>query len=479
MDFQNTNEPTNLPAVVEEPKDKEPEDKNNKKKGRYKQLINILFVLVVTAVALIITLWGDNFTKIVDLLKTCSWGFVFIALGFMLGAICVKALIYVCFARLYLKKYYFHQALAVEQIGDFYSAVTPGATGGQIMESFTFRKQGIPVSSAVSIMAMTSIMYQVALILYGTLAFIIKYDFINAIGSIDFQIAEIKFSIPILVFTIIGYVFNVSLIGVILLMSYSHHFHNFIMGPCIGLLHKIKLVKKPDETRENLRVSVENFKIELRRLLTNIPFTILVLVLYLGFFTLKFGIPYFCGLALGNASPKANFMDAVFLGNYHYMVTALIPLPGSAGISEYFFVKLFSSYNSDINSAGFFAVIDQATNSIDVAQSEILTRGALLLWRTVTFTFPLIIAGFVTAFYKHTPKDDEEMPTGADRKTFLSLQKATYAQRAAELRQLEITSSLSRKAVLDKLRQVNKKEKEEKHVDTKMEDINTDDEDDL
>ena len=76
-------------------------------------------------------------------------------------------------------------------------------------------------------------------------------------------------------------------------MSYSHRIHNFIMHYGVGFLAKIKILKHPDQTRESLRIQVENFKIELRRLLSNIPITITILVLFFfGLFsgTLDFAI---------------------------------------------------------------------------------------------------------------------------------------------------------------------------------------------
>ena len=72
----------------------------------------------------------------------------------------------------------------------------------------------------------------------------------------------------------------------------------FILHYCIGFLGKIHLLKKPDKTRENLRIQVENFKIELRRLLGNIPVTVLIFTLVFVILCLRFSVPYFAGLAL-------------------------------------------------------------------------------------------------------------------------------------------------------------------------------------
>ena len=148
---------------------------------------------------------------------------------------------------------------------------------------------------------------------------------------------------------------NVGVILLVLLMAYWHGFHNFVMGPVISLLSKIKILRNPDKTRENLRVHVENFKIEFRRLWTNIPFFILVFFLFALYMTLKFSIPYFCGLALHNEHTSIKyFWDSIFLGNYHQMITGILPLPGSAGVSEFFFTKLF--FNENNPEEGFYFI---------------------------------------------------------------------------------------------------------------------------
>ena len=66
------------------------------------------------------------------------------------------------------------------------------------------------------------------------------------------------------------------------------------------------------------------------------------------------------------------------------MATCVIPIPGSAGVSELVFYNLF--YKS-----GFYS-------------SEDISRAALLLWRTLMFIIPLIIALVYTLIYRPRKK---------------------------------------------------------------------------
>ena len=432
--------------------------KKKSKKSVVKYILNISFVLIVTALAIVLTTWGKVGIIWNNLVKSdVKW--LLAILGVMTGTIIIRSFILFCFARLYTRKYHFHQALAVDQVGVFYNAVTPGASGGQIMQAYTYKKQGLHISSAVSALAMYSIVFQLVLIIYGLLAFIMKFDLIMSIPALTIALDQVKIEIPALLLTILGFILNLSVILMVLLMSYWHGFHNFVMGPVIALLHKIKIVKDSNKTRENLRIQVENFKIEFRRLWTNIPFFILVSICFALYMTLKYSVPYFCGLALGSEHQGINyFWDSVFLGNYHQMITGLIPLPGSAGVSEYFFTKLF--YNEAKPEEGFF-FIQELTAGEKVPYTSAtynMTVSALLLWRSITFIIPIVAAGLTTAFYRASPKEElmgrDDIP---NRHTFVALQNETYVMRKEEVEALIATQTLSRQAVLAKLRGKNKK----------------------
>ena len=452
--------------------------KKKSKKSAIKYALNISLVLIVTTVSIILTTW-NKWDSILENLAKADVKWLFAILGVMLGTIMVRSFILFCFARLYTRDYHLHQAIAVDQVGQFYNAVTPGASGGQIMQAYTYKKQGLHISSAVSALAMYSICFQIVLIIYGLLAFIIKFDLIMQMENISIRFNDqFTLVIPTLLLTIIGFLLNVSVILIVLLMGYWHGFHNFIMGPVIGLGAKLKILKNPDKTRENLRIQVENFKIEFRRLWTNIPFFILVIVSFAIYMTLKYSIPYFCGLALGNEHKSFQyFWDSVFLGNYHQMITGIIPIPGAAGVSEYVFTMLFVNKNNP--SDGFYFVGEWSPSGGYFPKSEALAVSCLLLWRSITFIIPIFVAGLTTAFYRASPKEEarqrEDLP---NRETFVALQNETYVMRKEEVEALVHTQTLNRQAIIEKMtkgRKSNTKSKKNSKVKPLPKNVKDDD----
>ena len=460
-----------LEKKVQEKEEQIEQGKPKSKKSAIKYALNISLVLIATGLAIFFAI-KDDANEIWKTLKTADYRFLLVVVGMMVGCILIRSFILFIFAHLFTKKYHFHQAIAVDQIGQFYNAITPGASGGQIMQAYTYKKQGVQVSSAVSILAMYSIVYQIMLIIFGTLSFIIKYDFITALGSIptNIKINEVAINLPIWPLTIVGFLLNLGVVAIVFLMGYWHGFHNFIMGPVITFLSKIKIIKNPDKQRENLRIQVENFKIEFRRLSTNVPFLLLVVISFSAYMIVKFSIPFFVGKALGNQSPVPDvkaFWDCIFLSNYHQMITGLIPIPGSAGVSEFVFYNLFT--NSMDWKSGFFCVFDEL-NEVDPDATKTLARSALLVWRSSTFVIPILIGGFVAAFYRSSPKNEIHAEDIPNRQTFYSLQKETYIERAEEVNSLVETSRLSREAILEKLNP--KKAAEKKNAPKKKKDKN-------
>ncbi|MBQ9457790.1 MAG: flippase-like domain-containing protein [Bacilli bacterium] len=400
--------------------------------GKLKYVLYILIVLVATGISLYLSLY-QTFDQVVDALSRCDYRFLFVIVGIVALSYCVDALIILVFCRLYTRRYKFHQGLATSLVGQFYSSVTPGASGGQVMQVYTMKSQGVQVSNAASIAVMWSIIYQVTLILIDIVALIIDWNQVMGIDPFPIATSGDPILIPITPLVIFGFGLNLFVIFMLFAMSYSHKFHNFILHYVIGFFGKIRLIKNPDKTRENLRVQVENFKLELRRLMSNVPVLILEVVLFFIMIMLRSSIPYFAGLALHAWGEGAQFdfgkmMDSAFMSNFHQMVTGLIPVPGAAGVSEFFYNQLFKNYFD--------------SNLAIVSASQII-------WRTATFHLPLLVAGMVAALYRSRGQAADIR--FANRKTFVTLQLETYDERRRSSDTMYETRQFSRKEIQKRL----------------------------
>lgn len=431
----------------------EQEETPKKKNENYKYVIYLLLILTITG----LVLWYNLTSKTTDasgnpiyvyqtiggVFANMNWGYFSLFIGFIVISYLISSFIIFMFARLYTKHYKYHQAVANNCVGAFYSAITPGASGGQFAQVYTFKKQGIPVSNSASIFVMYFIISQSVLIIFGLISLITRFNLVIEVDSIPITLGEFSFNLPIWIFILFGFVLNLLVIFLLLFASYSKRFLHFVSVTLINWLYKIHLIKNPTEKTKNIKIQVENYRIELRRLQSNLPFTFLLVLLCAINLIISQLAPFFSGLAL-NAFDSSAFelfpkmYDCIVSLNFHQMITGLIPLPGSAGVSEIVFSILFGP------SSNFFA-------------NEFYSKGGLnivlLVWRFGTFYIPFIINGIVAATYKSRglPYKERIIPVG-NRKTMLTIQLETYVERKVSSDTIYETKALERKELLNKMR---------------------------
>ena len=66
--------------------------------------------------------------------------------------------------------------MANDCIGNFYNCITPSASGGQLMQAYTYKKQGISISNGTSCLVMNFIVYQLVMIVLASVAVFAKAD---------------------------------------------------------------------------------------------------------------------------------------------------------------------------------------------------------------------------------------------------------------------------------------------------------------
>lgn len=460
---------------VEEDKIRKTKKKGNKNGGsvsksdNYKYFIYLFVILGITVFVLWFNLASKTgnvdengnpiyvYQTIGTVFSKVNLWFLALFLGFIFLYYILNSLSLFLYARLYTRRYKFHQAYANNSIGSFYSAITPGASGGQFAQIITFKKQGIPVSNGASIFVMSFIVYQGCLIFLGLISLIFKFNLLVSLNMIPIAIGDLTFSLPIWIFILFGFAINLIVIFLLLFMSYSKKIAHFISVTLVNFLAKIKIVKDPQGKSKEIRIQVENYRIELRRLQSNIPFFLISIFINLLILIVNQLAPFFSGLAL-NAFDMANtnwgmkIFDCITFMNFHQMTTSLIPLPGSAGVSEIVFGALLgpSSY--------FYSQEFYAQGGLNIL---------MLVWRFGTFYIPFIINGIIAATYKSRgiPVQDRIIPV-ANKHTMLTIQLETYQERKVSSDTIYETKMLERKELLDKIMMKEKRKKKTAAINT-------------
>ncbi len=444
----------------EERKETKPKKEKSKLGNKIRLVICITIAVVFTVVSLVLSLLSAGGGDVAEgakifwnALKTAQWQWLLGLVGMVVLSVLLDALVIFIFARLYTRQYNYGQAIANSMVGIFYSALTPGASGGQVMQSYIMKRQGIKISNAASIFVMYFILYQINLLIFDIASIIVEWGRISEYASFSFTVGNVKMTLLPLI--IIGFAFNFIILGGLFLLSYSHRFHNWFMNLIVKVGHKLKIVKNPDGLRESLHIQVENFKIELKRLQTNIPVAILISAILQLILFVKFSFPYFAASAFqatGEFNSKT-FFDTCFLSAFHQMVTGLFPVPGAAGVSELFYGLVYQSVIGPTIGASGEIIRDQAAN---LASTQIL-------WRAITYHFLVVLTGAVSIGCQVRPSKEY---ANASYKNFITVQHETYEIRKMEAEQAYETKQISRQILKDKIKNgVSRKKKKKEDGD--------------
>lgn len=407
-----------------------------KKKGKNKTtryLLNLVLILVLTVGYSTFTLW-NTFGEVLAALQSpqANYNYAIIIVLLLIGFYFFDGVILFFFARLYTRTYKLHRGIANAFIGQFYANVTPSGSGRQFAQVVTYNKQGVNVSAGASIVVMYYILYQIVLIIFGLIS--VLFNIRMFIESPPLNLLGLN--VPLWLFAVAGLFISGSIIFFMLVVSLSRKLHAFFIEKGINLLAKIKLIRNPEQRKKKLIISTENFRIELRRLSSNIPATIAILVLFIFKFICLYSTSYVVGVMLDPtlATPSIYFASLTRT-SFLQMVIGIVPIPGGAGVTEYLYEVMFLPiFNNEIG----------------------LTRAIQIIWRFATFYSGLIVGGFVSALYRSSMEDLIDPSTGKV-KTFTDLQVETFAERKISSDTAYETSKLSLREIKARLAKDTKK----------------------
>ena len=246
----------------------------------------------------------------------------------------------------------------VSVAGQYYSNITPGASGGQPMQIYYLHQRGVPMGIGTSALVMRYFCFQFMLEVFGTVLWIAYGPFVAE---------QVGGSMWILV---IGYLYNTVTVTGVLVLSLCRPVVRAMARLIIRLGTRLKLIKDPEKTAASLNKTVDTLHGSMQLLLRH-PMELLVQLLLGGLQLLSLMCVIVCvykGLGLSGATPG----QLITMNVMEYLSAAYTPLPGASGAQE----GVFSLYFGQLFPGG--------------------TRLAgLLLWRFFTYYISLLIGAVV------------------------------------------------------------------------------------
>ena len=263
--------------------------------------------------------------------------------------------------------YSFINSFKASMVGQFFSAVTPGASGGQPMQVYTMTKQGVDIGRSTSALVQKFLVYQTTLTVYSGLSILFKMDL--------FRGEPIHVMRGLAIF---GFLSQAFVIFVLLLFSFKKTLTHGIITFIFTWLGKTRLIKNPEESIRNVETQLVYFHESNHNLYKDQYLVFETYVFTVMQITSMFIVPYCIYRAFNLRG--ASVFDMIAAQSFVTMVSSFMPLPGGSGAAEGSFYVFFGLFFT-----------------------ESTIKGAVLLWRIITYFLTILIS----APFSRLAKDGE------------------------------------------------------------------------
>ena len=340
-------------------------------KARTRKLLTAGFILLTLAAVLYIGFRNNDFSASMRAMLSIPKKYVLLSVLCTFGGIMMQCLSLNSALRCLGYDVHFGLLYGISVLGEFYSYITPGASGGQPMQVYQLHKYRVHVGDATAALTIHFHCFQLSLMAFDVALFAVYRAFI---------IQQIGVNLP---FLIIGFIFNIILIGNSLMIAFYQRPIRWALKKLTGLMRRFRF-GKPDALEAMLSGVADGFYAGMRRLAASkaeiarqFAFGAIRLILLMS-------VMYFVYHGLGQSS--ASYGKIVTMGCMQYTSAAYTPLPGASGAQEGVFSLYFSTLLPD----------------------ELLFSG-LMVWRFITYYLVLIVGFFVTTALGMTRKSIDEV----------------------------------------------------------------------
>ena len=219
-------------------------------------------------------------------------------------------------------------AFYVGVMGQYYSSITPGASGGQPMQVYYLKKKQVPLGVASSALTVKFFSYQLMVMIMATVFWILKADVVTA----QLQGASVTLLIA-------GYVIHSFSVVLVLLLAVSKPLVRFIIAVVIKVGAKLRLIKHPSDAVSKSEGILSSFHASVTMLRSR-PGELLVMLLINGLQALCYmAVPAIVHHALGLSGTDHSTLLAMAI--FLYLSASYMPLPGASGAQEGGFMLFF------------------------------------------------------------------------------------------------------------------------------------------
>jgi len=290
---------------------------------------NGIIIAIISIIVLFLALKDDFYEKINYLFSFNIWwligGILLVILYWLLKAQVIR----LCGTQIK-KDYTFKQALKLTLDTQFFNAITPFSLGGQPYQVYRLKKQGFNLEQGMNIIIQDCIVYQIALIILGTIAILANYFF----GFFPDNHVLKKL-------VILGYIINLSVIVVLFIVAFNKKGNKILLDLTIKVGAKFKIIKDKQKFLEKSNKIINEFHQNAITLMKSKIHFIRIILINIIALTFLYLVPFTLIMGLGL---EMNPFVVIAATAYVMIMGSFVPLPGGSGGLEFGFVKFFGIY---------------------------------------------------------------------------------------------------------------------------------------
>ncbi len=332
--------------------------------NKKKQMRSIIFMTSLMAVTVVVVLKEYSIGELIKAVGSVHLFYLITGIALMFFyAGCQAMNFYMILHRLRQAASY-KNCIDYSYIGNYFSAITPGAFGGQPAQMYYMNKDKIYIDiSAITIFFMVFVS-QIVIVLMGGVFAVLRF----------YILAKSAHWFIWLLFT--GASIMLFLTAVLSALMFSRVIIPFLIDLALKLGVKLHLFKKPKEIKEKLDILIISYHEKSRLFIKNPDLFLKVFVVSMFQWIAYCLVTYLVYLSFGYR--KNDCLDLMAGQSFINIAVAAVPLPGSVGIAEKAYLNVFGQFYPDGQ-----------------------LPSAMILSRIINFYFPLLISYIVYAFAHH------------------------------------------------------------------------------
>lgn len=334
------------------------------KKNIFKYLFNISLLLF-CSFGMIHFLMGQQSASILKSLSSIKLLPFLLIFGYAQITQVLNGITITSIVRTMHRNYAMKDGLISTMVCNFFSGITPSATGGQFGQLYVFQKQGLDLHKGTSVIWYDFFIYQNVMILFVFLLLLLQ--------NIIFP----GWQTPIYFLIIIGFIIQASIIIILLTMVFFPSFYLVHTRNVLEFIHRYIRLKKKEQWIQMMEEQVLKCKDNVALFASNKKLLAKIIILNLVKLIIYYSIPVAIALAMGiDLSAKMGF-QLLSLTAFVSMANAFFPIPGASGGTEVIFTLVTTPL------LGFSSA-----------------TAIMLIWRITTYYASTITGGFAFLGFK-------------------------------------------------------------------------------